>query len=88
MAIEVSIHLINNAWKIPYPHAVHSFERFSDMKVQAEVVKLAKEADYEKAEDSDVEEVLKSHAVPLSNDVLARLVKQTFEEESMDDFSH
>jgi hypothetical protein len=76
---------MNSAWKRPYPDAVHSFEGFNDMVIHGEIVKLTKEADFEEVEDSDVEKLLELHAVSLSNEVLAKLDKQTFEEESMDD---
>jgi hypothetical protein len=76
---------MNGSWKNSYPDAVHSFEVFDVSPVCTEIAILAKEPGFQDVGEDDVAELLESHSLPLTNEELAELDKQTYEEAQDDD---
>ena len=82
---EASASTMNAVWKKVWPECVHNFTGFADVPlITSQIVDLAQEAGFEEVDEEDVDDLLESHAEPLSNEDLMELEQQWALEEEED----
>jgi hypothetical protein len=74
---ELSTRITNGCWKNSYPDTVHYFEVFGVSLICTKIAILAREAGFQDVGEDNVAKLLESHSLPLMNEELAELDKQT-----------
>lgn len=86
---EVSAATMNGCWKKLWPECVHGFEVFDGKEtvsaVRKELVTLSHKLGFDEVDEDDVQELLDSHAEPLSTEELIQLEQEKAHQEDDDE---
>ncbi|MPD02442.1 hypothetical protein E2C01_098025 [Portunus trituberculatus] len=79
---------MNLTWNKVWPECAHNFPGFAEDDISAirnDIVNLCRRGDFDEVDDDDVQDLLESHAEPLSNDELIEVDKASQEAEKEGD---